>query len=151
MFLHNKIIIIFINFLSIIIPIESIANSFSKENNKRIISLSSLGADIVSKLDNNSLVGIPGSTLLKKDNEFSEKVIVSEGRMPPSLEKIIKLKPNLVIGSAGFHDNILDKLNELNIETFKTNTKSINQLEILIADLANYLNKDPSKLKESFK
>ncbi len=151
MFLHNKIIIIFITFLSIIIPNESIANSFSKENNKRIISLSSLGADIVSKLDNNSLVGIPGSTLLKKENEFSEKVIVSEGRMPPSLEKIIKLKPNLVIGSAGFHDNILDKLNELNIETFKTNTKSINQLEILIADLANYLDKDPSKLKESIK
>ena len=126
-------------------------SSESEEVKKRIISLNSLGADIVSQLDNESLIGIPGSTLLKKDIKFSNKVIVSQGRMPPSLEKIIKLKPNLVIGSAGFHDKILDKLNELNIETFKTNTKSINQLEILIIKLANYLNKDPSILQENIK
>ena len=83
------------------------------EFDKRVISLNSLGADIVSKLDNDSLVGIPGSSLLKKDDKFSDKEIVSEGRMPPSLEKIIKLKPSLVIGSEGFHDKILDKLSDL--------------------------------------
>ncbi len=71
--------------------------------------------------------------------------------MPPSLEKIIKLKPSLVIGSAGFHDKILDKLVELNIEILKTDTKSINQLEILISDLSNYLNKDPTNLQKSIK
>ena len=146
MFFLKRLIFI-VAFFSIIFPIKSI----SKENNKRIISLNSLGADIVSKLEIDSLVGIPGSTLLKKDDKFSDKVIVSEGRMPPSLEKIIKLKPTLVIGSEGFHDKILDKLNELNIETLSTNTKSINQLEILINDLANYLNKDPSKLKMNIK
>ena len=123
----------------------------SDEIEKRIISLNSLGADIVSKLDNDSLVGIPGSSLLKKDDEFAGKVIVSEGRMPPSLEKIIKLKPSLVIGSEGFHDKILDKLADLNIETLKTNTKSINQLEILIKDLAFYLNKNPSSLNNNIK
>ena len=146
MFFLKRLIFI-VAFFSIIFPIKSI----SKENNKRIISLNSLGADIVSKLEIDSLVGIPGSTLLKKDDKFSDKVIVSEGRMPPSLEKIIKLKPTLVIGSEGFHDKILDKLNALNIETLRTNTKSINQLEILINDLANYLNKDPSKLKKNIK
>ena len=146
MFFLKRLIFI-VAFFSIIFPIKSI----SKENNKRIISLNSLGADIVSKLEIDSLVGIPGSTLLKKDDKFSDKVIVSEGRMPPSLEKIIKLKPTLVIGSEGFHDKILDKLNSLNIETLRTNTKSINQLEILINDLANYLNKDPSKLKKNIK
>ena len=146
MFFLNKLIFI-IAIFSIIFPAKSIA----KENNKRIISLNSLGADIVSKLEIDSLVGIPGSTLLKKDDKFSGKVIVSEGRMPPSLEKIIKLNPSLVIGSEGFHDKILDKLNELNIETLRTNTKSINQLEILINDLANYLNKDPSKLYTNIK
>ncbi len=125
--------------------------SESEEIKKRIVTLNSLGADIVSQLDNESLIGIPGSTLLKKENKFANKVIVSEGRMPPSLEKIIKLKPNLVVGSAGFHDKILDKLSLLNIKTFKTNTKSIAQLEILISDLANYLNKDPSKLQENIK
>ena len=132
-------------------PNNLYANELTIKSPKRIISLNSLGADIVSKLDNKSLIGIPGSTLLKKDENFSEKVVVSQGRMPPSLEKIIKLQPTLVIGSEGFHDKILDKLNELNIETLKTNTKSINQLEILINNIANYLNKDPSKLNSNIK
>ena len=150
MFLLNRLFLIII-FSSILFPLNFIAKENNKEDNKRIISLNSLGADIVSKLDNDSLIGIPGSSLLKKQKKFSSKVIVSEGRMPPSLEKIIKLKPNLVIGSAGFHDKILDKIGKLNIETLKTDTKSINQLEILISDLSNYLNKDPSNLKESIK
>ena len=150
MFLINRLFLIII-FSSILFPLNFIAKENNKEDNKRIISLNSLGADIVSKLDNDSLIGIPGSSLLKKQSKFSSKVIVSEGRMPPSLEKIIKLKPNLVIGSAGFHDKILDKIGKLNIETLKTDTKSINQLEILISDLSNYLNKDPSNLKESIK
>ena len=149
--LINKISLLLFVFSSILFPIESLSDEFSRGINKRIISLNSLGADIVSKLDNDSLVGIPGSSLLKKDDKFSGKVIVSEGRMPPSLEKIIKLKPSLVIGSEGFHDKILDKLADLNIETLKTNTKSINQLEILIKDLAFYLNKNPSSLNENIK
>ena len=129
---------------------KSLAGEFN-DTEKRVISLNSLGADIVSKLDNDSLVGIPGSSLLKKDDKLSDKEVVSKGRMPPSLEKIIKLKPSLVIGSEGFHDKILDKLVELNIETLKTNTKSINHLEILIKDLAIYLNKNPSSLDKNIK
>ena len=147
----SKILFFIIALCSILFPIESLAEEFSRGNNKRIISLNSLGADVVSKLDNDSLVGIPGSSLLKKDDKFAGKIIVSEGRMPPSLEKIIKLKPSLVIGSEGFHDKILDKLGDLNIETLKTNTKSIYQLEILIKDLAFYLNKNPSSVKENIK
>jgi len=151
MFLMNKISLFIVIFYSIFFPIKSLANESTQVGNKRIISLNSLGADIVSKLEIDSLVGIPGSTLLKKDDRFSDKIIVSEGRMPPSLEKIVNLKPSLVIGSERFHDKILDKLNELNIETLSTNTKSINQLEILINDLANYLNKDPSQLNTNIK
>ena len=147
----NKILFFIFALYSILFPIESLAKEFSRGDNKRIISLNSLGADIVSKLDNDSLVGIPGSSLLKKDDKFSGKIIVSEGRMAPSLEKIIKLKPSLVIGSKGFHDKILDKLGDLNIETLKTNTKSIYQVEILIKDLAFYLNKNPSSVKEIIK
>ena len=129
---------------------KSLAGEFN-DTEKRVISLNSLGADIVSKLDNDSLVGIPGSSLLKKDDKLSDKEVVSKGRMPPSLEKIIKLKPSLVIGSEGFHDKILDKLGDLNIETLKTNTKSINDLEILIKDLAFYLNKNSSSLDKNIK
>ena len=147
----HKVLVFIVVFFSLFFPVESIADEFLNENNKRIISLNSLGADIISKLDNDSLVGIPGSSLLKKDNKFSEKVIISQGRMPPSLEKIIKLKPSLVIGSEGFHDKILDKLSDLNIETLKTNTKSISELEILIKDLALYLNKNPESIQENIK
>ncbi len=132
-------------------PFHLLAGELTINSSKRIISLNSLGADIVSQLDNESLVGIPGSSLLKKDNRFDEKVIVSEGRMPPSLEKIIKLEPSLVIGSEGFHDKILDKLDDLNIETLRTDTNSVNQLENLIKNLAFYLNKDPSSLNENIK
>ena len=150
--LSKKILLILLFTLSIFkSPYNLIASELIIKSPKRIISLNSLGADIVSQLDNKSLIGIPGSTLLKNENKFSNKVIISEGRMPPSIEKIIKLKPTLVIGSTGFHDKILDKLNELNIETYKTNTKSINQLEIFMRDIANYLKKDPSTLKQSIK
>ena len=151
MFLLNKIIIFLVVFYSILFPAESLANGSTRESNKRIISLNSLSADIVSKLDIDSLVGIPGSSLLKKDDRFFGKEVVSQGRMPPSLEKIIKLSPSLVIGSEGFHDKILDKLSELDIKTLRTNTKSIKQLEILISDLSNYLKKDPSKLNSNIK
>ena len=146
---YKNFLIIFLMLFGII-PNRFLASEFD-DNEKRIISLNSLGADIVSKLDNDSLVGIPGSSLLKKDDKFSDKEVVSKGRMPPSLEKIIKLKPSLVIGSEGFHDKILDKLVDLNIETLKTNTKSINHLEILIKDLAIYLNKNPSSLDKNIK
>ena len=132
-------------------PFHLLASELTINSSKRIISLNSLGADIVSQLDNESLIGIPGSSLLKKDDRFDEKVIVSEGRMPPSLEKIIKLKPSLVIGSEGFHDKILDKLDDLNIETLRTDTNSVNQLENLIKNLAFYLNKDPSSVNENIK
>ena len=146
---YKNFLIIFLMLFGII-PNRFLASEFD-DNEKRIISLNSLGADIVSKLDNDSLVGIPGSSLLKKDDKFSDKEVVSKGRMPPSLEKILKLNPSLVIGSEGFHDKILDKLVDLNIETLKTNTKSINHLEILIKDLAIYLNKNPSSLDKNIK
>ena len=151
MFVLNKIIFFLIIISSIFFPLKSKANEIAQQSNRRIISLNSLGADIISKLDNNSLVGIPGSSLLEKNDLFSDKVIVSKGRMPPSLEKILKLKPSLVIGSEGFHDKILEKLIDLNIETYKTNTKSIEKLEILINDLASYLNKDSSLVNSEIK
>ena len=148
----TKLFIFFILlFSTLVFNVNSKANEIKVNRAKRIISLNSLSADIVSKLDNDSLIGIPDSSLLKKDDKFADKIIVSQGRMPPSLEKIIKLKPSLVIGSEGFHDKILDKLGDLNIETLKTNTKSINQLEILIKDLAFYLNKNPSSVNDNIK
>ena len=148
----RKLILLLIS-ISQIINISSIKSS--EKNNLRIISLNSLGADIVSKLDNSSLVGIPGSSLLKKDKTLQDKVVISSGRMPPSIEKIIKLKPDLVIGSKGFHDKVLSKLNQLNIKTLETETKSIKNLETLIDKISKTLNKDKnillSQIKDCYK
>ena len=123
----------------------------STTDNIKIISLNSLGADIVSKLNNESLIGIPNSSLLKENKSLKDKVVISNGRMPPSLEKIIELKPDLVIGSKGFHDKVLSKLNELNIRTLETETKSIKNLEALIDNLSKTLNKDKNILLNQIK
>ena len=127
----------------------------SYKDHIKIVSLNSLGADIISKLNNDSLVGIPGSSILKKDKSLQDKVVISSGRMPPSIEKIIELKPDLVIGSKGFHDKVLSKLNQLDIKTLETETKSIKNLETLIEELSELLNKDKniilSKIRNCYK
>ena len=149
--IKNLFITIFVFF-----SLVKIHSSNAEDNSKlRIVSLNSLSADIVSKLDSESLVGIPGSSLLKKNVDLENKVVVSSGRMPPSIEKIIELKPDLVIGSKGFHDKVLSKLNQLNIRTLETETKSIENLESLIEKLSKKLNRDKkillNKIKDCYK
>ena len=144
----RKFILITIGLFSLF-NVESIKSS--TKDNLKIVSLNSLGADMVSKLDNSSLVGIPGSSLLKKNKILQGKVVISSGRMPPSIEKIIKLKPDLVIGSKGFHDKVLSKLNQLNIKTLETETKSIKNLETLIDKISKTLNKDKNILLHEIK
>ena len=144
----RKFILITIGLFSLL-NCESIKSS--TKDNLKIVSLNSLGADMVSKLDNSSLVGIPGSSLLKKNKTLQDKVVISSGRMPPSIEKIIKLKPDLVIGSKGFHDKVLSKLNQLNIKTLETETKSIRNLEALIDKISKTLNKDKNILLNEIK
>ena len=144
----RKFILITIGLFSLF-NVESIKSS--TKDNLKIVSLNSLGADMVSKLDNSSLVGMPGSSLLKKNKLLQGKVVISSGRMPPSIEKIIKLKPDLVIGSKGFHDKVLSKLNQLNIKTLETETKSIKNLETLIDKISKTLNKDKNILLNEIK
>ena len=149
--IKNLFITIFVFF-----SLVKVHSSNAEDNSKlRIVSLNSLSADIVSKLDSESLVGIPGSSLLKKNVDLENKVVVSSGRMPPSIEKIIELKPDLVIGSKGFHDKVLSKLNQLNIRTLETETKSIENLESLIEKLSKKLNRDKkillNKIKDCYK
>ena len=108
---------------------------------KRIVALTSLSADIVSSISNESLVGIPGSSLFKNNNDFKNKVIVSSGRNPPNLEKIIKLKPELVIGSTGFHDKTLKTLNKLGIKTISTRIENFSDLDELSSDIHDLLDK----------
>ena len=106
---------------------------------KKIVALTSLSADLVNSIDSKSLVGIPGSSLLKLNPSYKDIPIISSGRMPPNLEKIISLKPDLIIGANGFHDKPLSKLNELGFKTLSTKIKNLKDLENLNKEINSFL------------
>ena len=132
------------------------SNGYSKENNlltsnikiKRVVALTSLTADLIYSISKDSLVGIPGSSILRKNKEFESIPIVSSGRMPPDLEKIISLEPDLVIGAEGFHDRPLSKLNSLGINTLSTSISNLDDLDNLNRKLSSKLNTDTKPLEQ---
>ena len=113
--------------------------NFNTKNKYKIIALTSLSADLVNSIDSKSLVGIPGSSLLKSNPSYKDIEIISSGRMPPNLEKIISLKPDLVIGANGFHDKPLSKLNKLGVKTLSTKIKNLKDLENLNKEINSFL------------
>ena len=136
--------------------LKVLANVFFKENDLlttkikkyRVVALTSLTADLISTISKDSLVGIPGSSILKKNKEFNSIPVVSSGRMPPDLEKILSLKPDLVIGAKGFHDRPLSKLNSLGISTLSTSISSLDDLDKLNKKLASKLNARTKSLED---
>ena len=98
----SKLSLLLILPLSFLLVNKIKANSL--RNDIRVVALTSLTADLINTISKDSLVGIPGSSILKKNKDFDSIPIVSSGRMPPDLEKILSLKPDLVIGAKGFHD-----------------------------------------------
>ena len=150
---------LFITILISGLNIKGFGNVFFKENylvtNKskknRIVALTSLTADLINTISKDSLVGIPGSSILKNNKEFDSIPIVSSGRMPPDLEKILSLKPDLVIGAKGFHDRSLSKLNSLGISTLSTSISSLDDLDNLNKKIASLLNTKTKSLKDILK
>ena len=136
--------------------LKVLANVFLKENDllttkvkkTRVVALTSLTADLINEISKDSLVGIPGSSILKKNKEFDSIPIVSSGRMPPDLEKILSLKPDLVIGAKGFHDRPLSKLNSLGISTLSTSISSLDDLDNLNKKLASKLKTRTKSLED---
>ena len=63
------------------------------------------------------------------------------------MEKILSLKPDLVIGAKGFHDRSLSKLNSLGISTLSTSISSLDDLDNLNKKLASKLNARTKSLK----
>ena len=129
------------------------SNENINANNKyKIVALTSLSADLVHSIYSKSLVGIPGSSLLKSNPSFRNIAIISSGRMPPNLEKIISLKPDLIIGANGFHDKPLSKLKELGFKTLYTNIKDLKDLENLNKEINSFLlRKDTEPLNKKIK
>ena len=138
--------------ISLILCISFTFNAEAKPNrlNKkiRIVALTSLTADLINTISKDSLVGIPGSSILKKNKEFDSIPIVSSGRMPPDLEKILSLKPDLVIGAKGFHDRPLLKLKSLGINTLSTSITSLNDLDILYKQIASKLKTQTKSIED---
>ena len=114
---------------------------------QRIITLTSLTTDIVKKLNPQKLVGIHGSSLFKEDELLTGITKVSEGRNPPNLEKIIELKPDLVIGAKGFHDKTLKSIQSLGIKTISTTVRNWSDLEDLFVNLAKLTGGNSSDFK----
>ena len=104
---------------------------FKASSNKieRVITLTSLSTDIVSSISKDKLVAIPGSSLFKDKIDYQKLPRISQGRTPPNLEEIVSLKPDLVIGTKGFHDKILSKLKEINVKTLSYELKDWDSLE----------------------
>jgi len=118
-------------------------------NKKRVVSLSSISADIVNNISPDQLVAIPGSSLFKNKKEFENLPVISMGRTPPNLEKIVSLKPDLVIGAKGFHGKIIEKLNDINIKTISYDLRNWNDLEGLISSISRELNLSDEKVVEN--
>ena len=114
--------------------------SITSSGNKKVVALTSLTADLIANISKESLVGIPGSSILKNNEELKDIPIISSGRMPPNIEKIISLKPDIVLGAKGFHDKTLSKLSDLGIDTVYTSITNFEDLEELHKDLALKLN-----------
>jgi iron complex transport system substrate-binding protein len=116
----------------------------------RVIALTSLSADILYRLDKAKLVGISGSQLLAKNPGFSALPRMSEGRTPPNLEKIVALKPDLVIGAVGFHDPAIAKLKSLGIQTLLWEVDSWRSLKDLTQTLADAVEADATPLLKQY-
>lgn len=117
---------------------------------QRVVALTSLSADIIEHLDRSKLVGIPGSRLLREEPRFQDVTQVSSGQNPPSLEKIVALKPDLVIGAEGFHDRTLKKLSELGITTISSKLESWQAVEDLTNNIAKAIGADATPLLQKY-
>ena len=120
------------------------------EQANRIVALTSLSADLVQNLAPNKLVGVPGSRLIRGDKRFQGITPVSEERVPPNLETIVSLEPDLVIGAVGFHYQALQRLQELKVPTLAVEIKGWEELERLTQELAARLGADPKSLQNRY-
>ncbi|MBC1222774.1 ABC transporter substrate-binding protein [Nostoc sp. UCD121] len=121
------------------------------ESAKRVVALSSLSADIISRLAPTKIVGITGSKLFKNDSRFKDIPRVSEGQNPPNLEKVVTLKPDLVIGAEGFSNIPIQKLQQLGIPTLLAKVNNWESLEELTKTLAKKIDADPQPLLNRYK
>ncbi|MFN6499335.1 MAG: ABC transporter substrate-binding protein [Nostoc sp. DedQUE01] len=131
--------------------INANSQQLPKKSATRVVALSSLSADIIVQLDQTKIVGITGSKLFKDDSRFKNIPRVSEGQNAPNLEKIVALKPDLVIGAEGFSSIPIQKIKQLGIPTLLTQVNNWESLENLTKTLAKLIDADPQPLLNRYK
>jgi len=130
--------------LWLLLSLTSIKNvsATSLPSKYRIVALTSLSADLISNISPEMLVGIPSSSLLRNDPYYSRLTTVSVGRNQPSIEKIIQLRPDFVVGANGFHDKTLKKLESMGLSTFSYSVDNLHSLQAF-ADQLSKLTSSP--------
>ena len=112
-------------------PSESTAqeNKTVSEKARRVVALSSLSADLVASINSDVLIGVPGTSLTNQDSRYAGLKRVSNGRSQPSVELILALKPDLVVGAEGFHSRVLSSLKKLGVPTLAVKVNRWDKLE----------------------
>ena len=105
----------------------------------RIVALTSLVADLVTSLNPDVIVGIPGTTLTKQDSRYKGIKRVSSGRSQPNIEAVVSLRPDLVIGATGFHSKIMGNLQRLGIKTLSFRIDRWSRLTEAVDSLAKII------------
>ena len=102
--------------------------SKNKRDIRRVIALTSLSSDLVENLNEQVLVGVPGTTLTNNDSRYFGIKRISSGRNMPNIESVISLKPDFVVGADGFHSRVLAKLKKLGVQTLALKIDSLEAL-----------------------
>mgnify|MGYP001793592531 FL=1 len=116
---------------------------------KRVVALTPLAADLIYNLDKNKLVAVPNGRYISKTDKFTELPKVG-ARGNVNLEKIVALKPDLVIGSELFQSQALNRLKELGIDTVPHQTSSWQDLENLTKQLATRVGANPQPILSKY-
>ena len=116
---------------------------------KRVVALTPLAADLIYNLDKNKLVAVPNGRYISKTDKFTELPRVG-ARGNVNLEKIVALKPDLVIGSELFQSQALNRLKELGIDTVPHQTSSWQDLENLTKQLATRVGANPQPILSKY-
>ena len=108
-----------------------------------------LAADLIYTLDKNKLVAVPNGRYTSKTAKFKELPRVGV-RGNINLEKIVALKPDLVIGTELFQSQALNRLKELGIDTISHQTSSWSDLENITKQLANRIGANPQPILSKY-
>ncbi|MBW4599978.1 MAG: ABC transporter substrate-binding protein [Calothrix sp. FI2-JRJ7] len=121
------------------------------QKSKRVVALTPLAADIIYNLDKTKLVGIPNTryTDVIAKTKFNNYPRVGTNTAI-NIEKIVSLKPDLVLGAEGFHDKIIAKLQELKIPTLVGKISSWQDLEDSTKQIAQQIGADPKSILDKY-